>query len=99
MTDDDSSVGRLLAMTEKLAGNEIGDLSRYAKVIFDLSRMDVLPNHPLLGSDALFAVRMAETARDKATAIWEHISRSTGRDGADLSFLDHLSRHLERMPC
>jgi NAD(P)-dependent dehydrogenase (short-subunit alcohol dehydrogenase family) len=93
MPDYEPSVGHLLAMTQGLAGNEIGDLNKYAKVIFDLSRMDALPNHLILGSDALFAVRMVEAARDKATAQWEHISKSTDRDGADLSFLENLSLH------
>ncbi|MFC3653392.1 SDR family NAD(P)-dependent oxidoreductase [Dyella humi] len=87
----ESSVGHLLTMMESLSGNAIGDLKKYAKVIFDLSRMDALPNHLILGSDALFAVRMVEAARDKATAEWEHVSKSTDRDGADLSFLEHLA--------
>jgi NAD(P)-dependent dehydrogenase (short-subunit alcohol dehydrogenase family) len=91
--DYEPSVGKMLTMMERLSGNEIGDLNKYAKVIFDLSRMDALPNHLLLGSDALFGVRMAEASRDKATAEWEHISKSTDRDGADLSFLEHLSLH------
>ncbi|MFM0157058.1 SDR family NAD(P)-dependent oxidoreductase [Paraburkholderia sediminicola] len=90
MPDYEASVGHMLAMAQRLAGNEIGDLNKYAKVIFDLSRKDELPSHLLLGSDALFAARMAEAARDKATAAWEHVSQSTDRDGADLSFLQHL---------
>ncbi|MFM0067227.1 SDR family NAD(P)-dependent oxidoreductase [Paraburkholderia aspalathi] len=90
MPDYEASVGHMLSMAQRLAGNEIGDLSKYAKVIFDLSRKDELPNHLLLGSDALFAVRMAEAARDKATAAWERVSQSTDRDDADLSFLQHL---------
>lgn len=91
LQDYESSVGHLLSMTKNLSGKEIGDLNKYAKVIFDLSRMDALPNHLILGSDALFAIRMVETARDKATTEWEHVTKSTDRDGADLSFLKHLS--------
>ncbi|MDB5560619.1 MAG: family NAD(P)-dependent oxidoreductase [Hyphomicrobiales bacterium] len=91
LADYEPSVGHMLAMTKHLSGNEIGDLRKYAKVIFDLSREDALPYHLILGSDALFAVRMAEAARDKATAAWEQISKSTDRDGADLSFLERLS--------
>ncbi len=91
--DYEPSVGHLLAMMGGLSGNAVGDLKKYAEVIFDLSRMNSLPNHLILGSDALFAVRMAEAARDKATAEWEHVSKSTDRDGADLSFLEHLSLH------
>jgi NAD(P)-dependent dehydrogenase (short-subunit alcohol dehydrogenase family) len=91
MQDYESSVGHLLSMMKNLSGKEVGDLNKYAKVIFDLSRRDTLPYHLILGSDALFAIRMVETARDKAAAEWEHVSKSTNRDGADLSFLDHLS--------
>lgn len=91
MPDYEPSVGHLLSMTKNLSGNEIGDLNKYAQVIFDLSREDSLPNHLILGSDALFAVRMVEALRDKAAAEWEAVSKSTDRDGADLSFLDHLS--------
>ncbi|RNF27954.1 oxidoreductase [Massilia aurea] len=86
----EATVGHMLAMLGGLPGNEIGDLSRYAQVIFDLSRADRLPNHLILGSDALYAVRMAEAARDQATTEWEHVSTSTDRPGADLSFLDGL---------
>jgi NAD(P)-dependent dehydrogenase (short-subunit alcohol dehydrogenase family) len=91
MQDYEPSVGHLLSMTKNLSGNEIGDLNKYAKVIFDLSRKDALPNHLILGSDALFTIRMVEAARDKAAAEWEHVSKSRDRDGADLAFLDHLS--------
>jgi short-subunit dehydrogenase len=91
MPDYEPSVGHLLSMTKNLSGREIGDLNKYAQVIFDLSREDVLPNHLILGSDALFAIRMVEAARDKAAAEWELVSKSTDRDGADLSFLAHLS--------
>jgi hypothetical protein len=55
--------------------------------------MDALPNHLILGSDALFAIRIVEASRDEAAAEWEHVSRSTDRNGADLSFLEHLSLH------
>jgi NAD(P)-dependent dehydrogenase (short-subunit alcohol dehydrogenase family) len=91
MQDYEPSVGHLLSMMKSLSGREIGDLNRYAKVIFELSRKDALPSHLILGSDALFAIRMAEAARDKAAAEWEHITKSTDRDGADLSFLNRLS--------
>jgi NAD(P)-dependent dehydrogenase (short-subunit alcohol dehydrogenase family) len=91
LPDYEPSVGHLLSMTKNVSGKAIGDLNKYATVIFDLSRKDVLPNHLILGSDALFAIRMVEAARDKAAAEWEAVSKSTDRDGADLSFLDHLS--------
>ncbi|HBR1111405.1 TPA: SDR family NAD(P)-dependent oxidoreductase [Klebsiella pneumoniae] len=86
----EQSVGHLFRMAQHLVGNEVGDLAKYARVIFDLSRKESLPNHLLLGSDSLFAVRMAEAARDKETAAWEKVSQSTDRDDADLSFLNHI---------
>jgi len=86
----EASVGRMLAMLGGLPGNEVGDLARYADVIFGLSRMAQLPHHLLLGSDALFAVRQAEAARERAMAEWEPLSKSTDRAGADLSFLAGL---------
>jgi hypothetical protein len=89
--DYEGSVGHILAAMAGMAGKEVGDLQRYAQVIFDLSRMDSLPNHLILGSDALFAVRMAEAARDKATAEWEHITTSTDRAGSDRSYLEKLT--------
>jgi hypothetical protein len=39
----------------------------------------------LLGSDALFFVRMAEEARHAAAVEWEAVSRSTDREGADVA--------------
>jgi NAD(P)-dependent dehydrogenase (short-subunit alcohol dehydrogenase family) len=88
--DYEGSVGHTLAAMTGMAGKEVGDLQRYAQVIFELSRMDSLPNHLILGSDALFAVRMAEAARDKATAEWEHVTTSTDRAGSDRSYLEKL---------
>jgi NAD(P)-dependent dehydrogenase (short-subunit alcohol dehydrogenase family) len=87
----EASVGHIQRMLGGLPGNEVGDLKLYAQAIFDLSRKDALPYHLLLGSDALFAVRKAEAARDKATAEWQPITQSTDRADADLSFLDNLS--------
>jgi NAD(P)-dependent dehydrogenase (short-subunit alcohol dehydrogenase family) len=89
--DYELTVGHSLAAARQLAGNEIGDLQKYAQVIFDLSRRNELPNHLLLGSDAFFVVRKGDTARDKAAAEWEGVSRSTDREGADLSFLSHVA--------
>ena len=76
-----------------LAGNEIGDPAKYAKVIFDLSRANELPHHLILGSDALSAIRAAEAAREQATTAWEPITRSTDRAGASLKFLADLPPH------
>ncbi len=76
-SDYQVTVGHNLAAAHQLAGNEIGDLQKYARGIFDLSRRNELPNHLLLGCDALFVVRRGDTARDKAAA--------------DLSFLSHVA--------
>ena len=81
------SVGRIVEVLRKLVGHEVGDLAKYAKVIFELSRAESLPHHLLLGSDALAAVRGAERAREAEASQWEAVSRSTDRDGADLGFL------------
>jgi NAD(P)-dependent dehydrogenase (short-subunit alcohol dehydrogenase family) len=90
-SDYQVTVGHNLAVARQLAGNEIGDLQKFARVIFVLSRRNELPNHLLLGSDALFVARRGDTARDKAAAEWEAVSRSTDREGADLSFLSHVA--------
>jgi NAD(P)-dependent dehydrogenase (short-subunit alcohol dehydrogenase family) len=86
-----ATVGHMTERTTHLIGNEVGDLNKYAEVIFHLSRKDSLPAHLILGSDALLFIRMAESARERAAAEWEPISRSTDRDGADLSFLEKMS--------
>ncbi|MBW5817539.1 SDR family oxidoreductase [Yersinia kristensenii] len=91
MPEYEESVGHMLGMTDRLSGNEIGDLDKYAAVIFSLSRKSELPYHLLLGSDALFAVKMVEAARSKVEYEWENISKSTDRENADLSFLKNLS--------
>jgi NAD(P)-dependent dehydrogenase (short-subunit alcohol dehydrogenase family) len=78
-------VGHIAERTGHLVGHEIGDLDKYAGVIFDLSRRDSLPLRLLLGSDALFFVRMAEEARHAAAVEWEAVSRSTDREGADVA--------------
>jgi len=87
------SVGRVIGILKALAGHEIGDLDRYAKAIFDLSRLDELPHHLILGSDALSAIRAAEHARDEAAKAWEAITRSTDRADANLDFLADLPGH------
>lgn len=87
------SVGRIVEVLRKLVGHEVGDLAKYAKVIFELSRTKELPAHLILGSDALAAVRGAEQAREVEAGKWEAVSRSTDRDGADLGFLARAAGH------
>lgn len=93
MADYAPSVGRVLDVLRTLAGNEIGDLARYAKVIFELSRADELPAHLILGSDALSAIRAAEHAREQEAHAWEAVTRSTDRPGSNLAFLANLPPH------
>ncbi|QSX73877.1 SDR family NAD(P)-dependent oxidoreductase [Lysobacter arenosi] len=87
------SVGRVIGILQTLAGHEIGDLAKYAKAMFNLSRADELPNHLILGSDALSAIRAAEHARDEAARAWEEVTLSTDRAGANLDFLANLPPH------
>lgn len=91
--DYEPSVGRVLDVLRTLAGHEIGDLAKYANVIFDLSRADELPHHLILGSDALSAIRAAEAVRDQATRMWEPVTRSTDRAGSSIEFLAKLPPH------
>lgn len=91
MPEYEPSVGHILTAARRLVGNEIGDLRKYARVIFDLSRRNALPPHLILGSDALFVVSQGEAARARAAAEWDAVSRSTDRDGADLSFLAQIA--------
>jgi len=87
------SVGRVISILKTLAGHEIGDLAKYAKAIFDLSRANELPHHLILGSDALSAIRAAEHAREKAAKAWEEVTLSTDRADANLDFLTDLPPH------
>jgi NAD(P)-dependent dehydrogenase (short-subunit alcohol dehydrogenase family) len=79
------SVGAVYGMLKHLAGKEFGDPQKISEVILDLAQRDTLPNHLLLGSDALFVFGLAEAARTKAAAEWEQVSRSTDFDGSDVS--------------
>lgn len=73
----EATVGILMQRTEGLAGNEPGDPDKVAQVIFDLTGRDDLPEHLILGSDALTRVAQAEALRTQAAAVWESVSRST----------------------
>lgn len=72
-----STVGKRLAMQDAHGGNEIGDPDKVAKVIVDLTRLDRLPAHLVLGSDALRVLAEAEAQRQKEAREWEPVSRST----------------------
>ncbi len=84
----EASVGARLDSHRNLAGHEIGDPARVAKVIVDLTRRDSLPAHLVLGSDALHVIGEAEAARQAEAREWASVSASTDFPGSDLSFLD-----------
>ena len=73
----DSSVGEIMRMTENYAGSEPGDPDKVASVIFDLSRLDDIPEQLILGSDALARIAKSDAQRNAAALRWEAISRST----------------------
>jgi hypothetical protein len=87
MPDYEPSVGAVLTMLQAMAGNEIGDPEKIAKVILDLADRDALPPHLLLGSDAQYVFNMADAARQQAAAEWAAVTTSTDFEGSDLSFL------------
>jgi NAD(P)-dependent dehydrogenase (short-subunit alcohol dehydrogenase family) len=71
------TIGMIMKMTENVAGNEPGDPAKVAQVLFDLSRRDELPEHLILGSDALVRVATAESERSRLADEWADVSRST----------------------
>jgi NAD(P)-dependent dehydrogenase (short-subunit alcohol dehydrogenase family) len=73
----EATVGSIMKRTEGLSGNEPGDPDKVAKVILDLTQRDDLPEHLILGSDALLRVAQAEASRSQSAAAWEAVSRST----------------------
>jgi NAD(P)-dependent dehydrogenase (short-subunit alcohol dehydrogenase family) len=77
LTEYEPSIGEIMRLTENLAGNEPGDPAKVAAVIFDLSRRDVLPEHLILGSDAIARIMDAEAERARLAAEWDAVSRST----------------------
>lgn len=85
-----ASMRGLQDVLHAVAGNEAGDPDRIAAVLLDLSTRDDLPEHLLLGSDALEFVRNGEENRRKSDAAWEAVSRSTDFADADLSFMETL---------
>jgi NAD(P)-dependent dehydrogenase (short-subunit alcohol dehydrogenase family) len=81
------TVGMMLGMLKKYAGNEVGDPQKIADLVVDLAGRDVLPAHLILGSDALVVYAQAEGLRQKQAAEWLPISKSVDFEGADLSLL------------
>lgn len=77
LEDYRSSVREIMRMTENYAGNEPGDPDKVASVIFDLSRLDDIPDQLIPGSDALTRIAKNDVIRNAAALRWETISRST----------------------
>lgn len=90
MEDYAPSMGQMEEMLRSVAGKEAGDPDRIAAVLLDLTTRSDLPEHLLLGSDALEFVRNGEENRRKSDAAWEAVSRSTDFADADLSFIESL---------
>ncbi|WP_319518168.1 SDR family NAD(P)-dependent oxidoreductase [uncultured Martelella sp.] len=91
LTEDyQASLGAMQAALEKVVGNEIGNPDRVAAVILDLVYGDDVPEHLVLGSDAVELLKKAEENRRREADAWESVSRSTDYEDADLSFLRNL---------
>lgn len=71
------TIGVIMKMTENVAGNEPGDPVKVAQVLFDLSRMGDVPEHLILGSDAMARVAKAEADRARVGELWTATSLST----------------------
>ncbi|TPW32332.1 hypothetical protein FJU08_04800 [Martelella alba] len=78
-------------------GYETGDPDRIAAVILDLSRRDDLPDHLVLGSDALAFLKVADEKRRQDGETWEAIGRSIDFDDADFAVLDGFG-DIQRCP-
>ncbi|QNE33306.1 SDR family NAD(P)-dependent oxidoreductase [Sphingomonas sp. NBWT7] len=85
LADYESTVGAFLARMDDFVGQEVGDPAKIAGVIFDLSRRQDLPQHLILGSDALAVFERGDAARRKAAEEWLPVSRSVDVDNAAIS--------------
>lgn len=65
------------AHLDDIAGKQLGDPERAARVIVELAGAEHAPVHLLLGSDALARAKAIRDERAKETAAWEHVTRST----------------------
>ncbi len=90
MEDYTPAMGAMQAALEQVVGNEVGDPDKIAGVILDLAERNDVPEHLLLGSDAVELLRKAEDARRTEAETWASVSRSTDYEDADLSFLKHI---------
>ncbi|OEO28501.1 short-chain dehydrogenase/reductase [Devosia insulae DS-56] len=77
LAEYEPTIGTIMALTENLAGNEPGDPEKVARVLFELSRRDDVPEHLILGSDAVARVAKAEADRAQLAEAWLGTSLST----------------------
>lgn len=85
MLDDyKPSVGKILELLGAYGGHEIGDPTKIAALIVQLSRRDDLPLRLLLGGDALYVAEQAEAQRAAEQAQWRETSLSTHFPDAQL---------------
>lgn len=90
LPDYEPSVGASVGLLKDYAGHEIGDPEKIAKIILDLAERETLPDHLILGSDALHVFARAEAVRQKQAAEWAAVSTSSDYDGTDLVALQKL---------
>lgn len=72
------TIGMIMKMTDNVAGNEPGDPGKVAQVLYELSRTNEVPEHLILGSDAV--ARIATTERERAETAEQWIATSLSTD-------------------
>ncbi|GLS17533.1 short-chain dehydrogenase/reductase [Labrys miyagiensis] len=87
LPDYQPSVGGILQLMQAYAGNEVGDPDKIARLVVSLPGRESLPNHLVLGSDALYVLGQAEAVRQKAASEWAEVSASTDFEGSNATAL------------
>lgn len=77
MAEYEPTIGTIMELTKNLSGNEPGDPQKVAAALFELSRRDEVPEHLILGSDAVARVAKAEADRAQVAEAWLSTSLST----------------------
>lgn len=88
LAEYEPTVGAFLGLMDKFIGNELGDPAKIAGIIFDLTRLDALPAHLVLGSDALQVYATAEARRQREIEQWAAVSRSADADNGNAAYLE-----------
>jgi NAD(P)-dependent dehydrogenase (short-subunit alcohol dehydrogenase family) len=73
-------IGPNLRFGRNIVGQEPGDPQKCAKIIYDLTLNNELPQHLVLGSDAVERIDAGERARALDAAKWLAVSQSVGFD-------------------